>query len=98
MDNIEKTIQEKIEKMYKDTVENIKQHVENFSPQPIKDMLNTEAGTYFLISVVVILLISFLRFVGGVLNFIFKVILLIATLSAIFFALVYFFGEYFKFQ
>ena len=98
MDNIEKTMQEKIEKMYKDTVENIKQNVENFSPQPIKDMLNTEAGTYFLLSVVVILLISFLRFVGGVLNFIFKVILLIATLSAIFFALVYFFGEYFKFK
>ncbi len=86
-------IEKKIEKMYKETIQDIKHKIETVAPKPVKDMLNSEAGTYFLLSVLVILIIAFLRFVGGVLSFIFKVILLIATLSAIFFAMVYFFGH-----
>lgn len=92
----EKIIQEKLEKMFQTLIEGIKNILGGISPDFINNMLNSEAGTYFILSIIVILIVAFLRFVGGMLSFIFKVILLIATLSAIFFGLVYFFGEYFK--
>jgi uncharacterized membrane protein len=86
-------IEKKIEKMYKETIQDVKHKIETIAPKPVKDMLNTEEGTYFLLSVLVILIIGILRVIGGMLSFIFKVILLIATLSAVFFAMVYFFGH-----
>ncbi len=86
-------LEKKVEKIYENTIGDIKHKIESISPEPIQNMLETEAGTYFLISVLIILMIAFLRFVGGVLSFIFKVILLISTLSAIFFFLVYIFGK-----
>jgi len=86
-------LEEKAQKIYQETIGEIKHKIENFSPEPIKDMLETETGTYFIISVVIILIIVFLRFVGGVLSFIFKVILLISTLSAIFFFVLYILGK-----
>ncbi len=88
-----KTLEEKAEKIYKKLVQDVKHKINTFAPKPVKDMLNTEEGTYFLLSILVIILIGFLRIIGGMLSFILKVILLIATLSAIFFALVYFFSH-----
>ncbi len=92
MKGYETDIFKKVEEFINQYIDTVQQYITSFFPEFLQKMTENDAGRYFLISISVILLIVFLRFVGGVLSFIFKIILLIATLSAIFFALVYFFG------
>ncbi len=83
-------IKEKIEKGIEQKKTEIKKSIEKVVPVPVKNMLQTDEGTYALIAAAVVVVLLTARAAGMAFKFLSKLILLISLAAAVYFSYIYF--------
>jgi len=83
-------IKKKIEKGLEEKKSEIKKSLEKILPQPAKNMLQTDEGTYALIAITIVLVLLLARAAGMAFKLLSKLIFLISLAAAVYFSYVYF--------
>ncbi|WP_457623705.1 hypothetical protein [Persephonella sp.] len=93
-EDLYKADKEEIKKKFEENIEEkkaeIKNSIEKVVPEPIKNMLQTEEGTYALIAISIIIVLLTARTVGMAFRLVSKIILLLSIAAAVYFSYLYF--------